>query len=75
MGQAPGGTVQRRKSSLAIARTMEEETEEILPQGKYSMMQYAREAFRQGQELFTPVEGTVRGTMSKIGLMIHRDSH
>jgi hypothetical protein len=41
-----------------------EEEEEILPQGKYSMMQYAKDYFRQGQDLY---EMTAAGGRDSIG--------
>ena len=39
------------------------EIEELLPQGKYSMMQYAKEYFRQNA---AAKSDTIRGTMGKM---------
>ena len=42
-----------------------EEEEELLPQGKYSMMQYAKDYFRQGQDIY---EAKAGGTIGKLSL-------
>lgn len=61
MGAEPGFTVRTRYGPI---------TDERLPQGKYSMLEYAKENFRMGAELYRMQrtgDGSVRGTVLKVG--------
>lgn len=62
MGQAPGRTVRTRAGILS--------DDELLPESKYSMLNFARENYRQGSEMYEMQRsdtGTVRGTVKKVG--------
>lgn len=70
----------RRGSKQAMSKKEKEEKEEILPQGKYSMMQFAKDFFRQGHEsveAHASDYGTVKGTMGKLAgwLIVLEASH
>eukprot|EP00039_Didymoeca_costata_P014654 m.239349 g.239349 ORF g.239349 m.239349 type:complete len:2341 (+) comp16067_c0_seq1:94-7116(+) len=59
--QVRGGLTLRGKYAPAVV------DEEVLPPGKYSMMNYAKEHFRQGQERYEmkrTVSGSIRGTLA-----------